>query len=216
MKKDGAGFFNVSASATQSAMTPIIQVVKNNQSNFVYNGSSFGIMVLLRREAITQSADSVKIWACNQGCYDSQFLQQGGSDVDGTYSILTNLPFYSEYKSNPALKTLVAQLGGVDKLNSNSVSAYTAALLFQDAAAKAVANGGTLTRQSLLDAVKTETRFDAQGIIGPTDVGNRKSQTCIVMAQVKKGKWVRVLAGQARHVQLQPEERPRAAAGPLT
>jgi hypothetical protein len=56
---------------------------------------------------------------------------------------------------------------------------------------KAVANGGTLTRQSLLDALKNEHRFTAQGIVGPTDVGGRVPSPCVVVAQVKGGKWVR-------------------------
>jgi hypothetical protein len=192
IKKDGAGFYDTTAQAPQSALTPIVQVVKNNQSNFVYNGEAFGTMVLLRREAKLQGVNSVKIWACNQGCYDANFLQQGGADIEGTYTVLTTLPFFTEYKSNPALKALVGQLGGLGKLNSDGVAAYTGALLFQDAAQKAVASGGTLTRQTLFNALKTEHHFTAQGVIGPTDIASRKSQTCIVMAQVKNGKWVRV------------------------
>ncbi|HZP28578.1 MAG TPA: ABC transporter substrate-binding protein [Acidimicrobiia bacterium] len=192
IKKDGQGFYDVSASSQQSALTPIVQVIKSNNSTFVYNGSSFGIMVLLRREATLQGVNTVRIWACNQGCYDSAFLKQGGADVEGTYSILTTLPFLTEYKSNPTLKALVKELGGPANLNANAVGALTGALLFQDAAEKAVANGGTLTRKSLLDAVKTEHRFDAKGIIGPTDVGDHQPPGCIVMTQVKNGQWVRV------------------------
>ncbi len=112
--------------------------------------------------------------------------------MEGTTSILTTLPFYSEYKSNASLKTLVQQLGGVDKLNGNGVESWLAALLFQDAVQKAIAGGGTLNRQSLLAAVKTEHAFTGQGIVGPIDVGNHGQPGCIVMAQVKNGKWVRL------------------------
>ncbi len=191
IKKDGEGFFLVSASSPQSALTPIIQAAKDAESNFVYNSSSFSLMVLLRREAKLQGLDSVKIWACNQGCYDNEMIKQGGADVEGNYSILTTLPFYSEYKQNPSLKALVRELGGIDNLTSNSINAYVAALLFQEAAEKAVADGGTLTRQSLLDALASIDDFDAQGILGPTDVGNHEPSRCIVMTQVKNGKWVR-------------------------
>ncbi len=191
IKKDATGFYTVSAMAPQSALTPFVAAVKSNNSNFVYQGDAFTVMVELRREAIAQGVNSVKVWACNQGCYDSQFLAQGGSAVDGTYSILTTLPFYSEYSSNASLKTLVKQLGGVSKLNGNGVEAWLAALLFQDAVGKALASGGTLNRASLLTALKTEHSFTAQGILGPTDVGNHQQPHCIVMAQVKGGKWVR-------------------------
>jgi hypothetical protein len=191
IKKDGTGFYDVTAQLPQSALTPFIQAVKANNSNFVYNGESPGIMVELRREAVLQGVNSVKVWACNQGCYDAGFLQQGGADVEGTYSVLTTLPFYSEYNANASLKSLVGQLGGVDKLNENGLEAWLAALVFQGAAQQALANGGTLTRQSLLAAVKTEHAFTGQGIVGPTDVGGHRAPTCIVMAQVKNGKWVR-------------------------
>ena len=117
--------------------------------------------------------------------------QQGGSDVEGTQSVITTLPFYTEYKLNPTLKKLVAAVGGVDKVDSNAVASWLAALLFQDAAGKATANGGTLSRQSLLDALKQEHAFDADGIMGATDIGNHIPPGCIVMTQVKNGKLVR-------------------------
>jgi hypothetical protein len=192
VKKDDAGFYDVSARSQQSVLTPIVKVIKDNSSTFVYNGSSFAIMAMLRREAKLQGVDSVKVWACNQGCYDNEFLKQGGSDVEGTTSILTSLPFYSEYKANPTLKTIVKELGGPDKVTGNSVNALVAGLLFQDAAAKAIAGGGTLDRASLLAALKAEHDFDANGIIGPTNIGNRDPQQCIVLTEVKNGKWVRI------------------------
>jgi ABC-type branched-subunit amino acid transport system substrate-binding protein len=191
IKKDGEGFYDVSARSPQSALTPFVQVVKNNNSNWVFDGTSYGIMALMRKEAVLQGVNSVKVWACNQGCYDVAYLQQAGADAEGTNAELSSLPFYTEYKSNASLKTLVGALGGVEKLNGNALTSWIAGLLFQDAAGKAIANGGTLTRQSLLDALKTENRFDAQGIIGPTDIGNHGISPCLVVAQVKSGKWVR-------------------------
>jgi ABC-type branched-subunit amino acid transport system substrate-binding protein len=189
--KDGEGVYDVFARDPQSALTPKIQVVKQSGSTFVYNGSSAAMMVLARREANLQGVNTVKVWACHQGCYDQAFLEQGGADVEGTHSSLLNLAFYTDYKSNPALRSLAKEIGGVGKMNSYGVSALIAALLFQDAAEKAVAGGGTLTRQSLFDALKSEHDFDAQGVIGPVDIGNHATPRCIVMAQVKDGKWVR-------------------------
>jgi hypothetical protein len=189
--KDAEGVYDVFARDPQSALTPKIQVVKQSGSTFVYNGSSASMMVLARREANLQDVDTVKVWACHQGCYDQAFLEQGGADVEGTHSSLLNLAFYTDYKSNPALRSLAKELGGVEKMNSYGVSALISALLFQDAAEKAVADSGTLTRQSLFDALADMHDFDAQGVIGPVDIGNRATPHCIVMAQVKDGKWVR-------------------------
>ena len=47
--------------------------------------------------------------------------------------MITTLPFYTEYKLNPTLKKLVAAVGGIDKVDSNAVASWLAALLFQDA-----------------------------------------------------------------------------------
>jgi ABC-type branched-subunit amino acid transport system substrate-binding protein len=189
IKKDGEGFYDVFSRDPQSAMTPIVQTIKQNNSTFAKNGGNK--MADLRKEATLQGANSVKVWACNQACYAQLTVEQGGADVNDTQILLSTIPFYSEYKSNPTLKKLVAAVGGIDNVDFNSVSALVAALLFQDAAEKAVANGGTLTRQSLFDALKQETKFDADGIIGPTDIAGKQPSPCIVMTQIKDGKFVR-------------------------
>jgi hypothetical protein len=189
--KDGEGFYDVSARAQQSELTPLIQTVKNKNSTWVYNGTAPGIMALLRKEAVIQGADSVKVWACNQGCYDGLYLDQAGAEAEGTHATLQFLPFYTDYKNNASLRTLAKAMGGVDKLSGNGVSTWMAALLFQDAVEKAVATGKPLTRQTLLEALKNEHSFDAQGIAGAADVGNHQISPCFVVAQVKNGKWVR-------------------------
>jgi hypothetical protein len=56
IKKDGQGWYDISASSPQSALTPFVQVIKNNPSTFAYNGSSAGIMVLLRKEAASRAS----------------------------------------------------------------------------------------------------------------------------------------------------------------
>jgi hypothetical protein len=89
------------------------------------------------------------------------------------------------------MKQLVKAVGGIDKVDSNAVASWLAALLFQDAAKKAVASG-TLSRQTIFDALKQENKFDASGIMGPTDVANHLPPHCIVMTQVKNGKLVRI------------------------
>jgi Periplasmic binding protein len=188
IKKDGEGFYDVFQQAPQSAMTRIVAAIKANNSTFAYSGSNK--MLDLRKEATLQGVTSVKVWGCTQACYSQDFVAQGGNDVEGTQSVITTLPFYTEYRRNPTLKRLVTAVGGIDKVDSNAMASWLAALLFQDAAKKAVATG-TLSRQSLFDALKQETKFDASGIMGPTDVAHHTPPNCIVMTQVKNGKLVR-------------------------
>ncbi len=189
IKEDGKGIYDVFQRDPQSAMTPVVQAIKQNNSTFAYSGSDK--MLDLRKEATLQGVTSVKVWGCTQACYSQAFVDQGGSDVEGTQSVITTLPFYTEYKSNPTMKKLVAAVGGIKKVDSNAVASWLAALLFQDAVGKATANGATLSRESLFGALKQEHAFDADGIMGATDVANHMPPRCIVMTQVKNGKLVR-------------------------
>jgi ABC-type branched-subunit amino acid transport system substrate-binding protein len=192
IKKDGQGYYALSGAAPQSALTPFIQVLKSSGSTFAYDDVTPPSMVLLRREAQLQGVKSVKIWECNSGCYDPSFAQQGGAAVNGTYAMLLDLPYLSDYKVSPVLSKLVTQLGGLNNLNNNALNSYVMALLFQDVVQKAVANGGTLNRQTLFTALKNEHSFNAGGLIGPTDVGNRTPSTCDVIVQLQNGVWKRV------------------------
>ncbi len=191
VKADGTGFFPEPGAAPQSALTPVVARMKSSGSTFVYLGGTPSNSILLEREAKLQGVNSVKVWACDSGCYDSSFITQGGSTVNGTYANLNNLPFYTDYQSSPALSALVKQLGGVNNLNNNALNSYETALLFQDVVQKVAASGATLDRQTLFAALKNEHSFNAGGIIGTTDIGNHVPSPCVVVAQVQNGQWAR-------------------------
>jgi ABC-type branched-subunit amino acid transport system substrate-binding protein len=190
--KDGQGFYSSTGAAPQSALTPLVQVMKQANATFGYGGATPPNTILLRKEAKLQGLNSVKVWACNSGCYDTTFIQQGGSAVDGEYALLNYLPFLTDSASNPVLADLIARVGGLAGINGNALGSFNDALLFQDAVTKAVANGGTLDRQTFFAAMNKETAFDADGIIGPTNVAARTPSPCIAIAQVQNGQWRRV------------------------
>jgi len=198
IKKDGAGFYGASGTDPQSAMIPVVQAAKRSGSTFVADGVTPPNMVLLRREAQLQGASSVKAWLCVAGCYASYFLTTGGSAVNGTYQTMTTIPFFTEYAKNPTLAAVVSKLGGINNLDSNSLASYVEALLFQDAVTKAVANGGQLTRESLFKVLRTEeTSFNADGIIGATNVSGHQFSPCFVLTQVQNGQFQRVYPSAA-------------------
>jgi ABC-type branched-subunit amino acid transport system substrate-binding protein len=192
IKPDGQGFYALSGAAPQSAYTPFIQQIKSSGSTFVYDDTTTASMVLLRREAQLQGVNSVKVWECNSGCYDPSFYAQGGATVNGTYAMLLELPYLSDYKINPTLDKLITELGGVANFNNNALDSFIEALLFQDAVEKATANGGTLDRATLFTALNNEHSFTADGIVGPTNIGGRVGPTCEVLVQLQNGVWNRV------------------------
>jgi len=193
IKKDGQGFYPLSGGVPQSALTPFVQQVKASGSTFVYDDTTTQSMVLLRKEAKLQGVNSVKVWECNSGCYDPSFYQQGGPTVNGTYASLLELPYLSDYKTNPNLDKLITDLGGLNNFNNNALGSYVMALLFQDAVNKVVASGQTLDRQSLFNVLNhDETAFTADGIIGPTDISGHVGSNCQVLVQLQNGVWNRV------------------------
>lgn len=194
--KDGQGFYAESGTAPQSALTPLIQVIKQNQSTFGYGGATTANAVLIRKEARLQGVSSVKVWAC-QGCYDSSFIAQGGAAVDNEYTATAYLPFYTDWQGNAALKSLVNAVGGVNNIDGNSLMSYVDALLFSDAVTKAIANGGTLDRQTFFTAMGKETAFDAQGVTGPTNYAAHVVSPCIAISQVQNGQWKRAFPAKA-------------------
>jgi hypothetical protein len=192
MKKDGQGIYTPSALSPQSQLTPFVQVLKQNQSTFMWGGATPAQTILIRREAKLQGVNSVKLWACDTACYDSSFITEGGADADGEYVTTNYLPFYTDADANPQLKALISQMGGINKINGEAIESYVMALLFQDAVVKATANGGTLDRQTLFAALNSETDFDADGIVGPTNIAAHEPSPCDAISQVVNGQWKRV------------------------
>ena len=70
-------------------------------------------MVLMRKEAALQGLTGVKVWDCGVRCYDKQFINAGGADVEGQYVDTLFLPFYSkaDQKANPMLANFVKYVG---------------------------------------------------------------------------------------------------------
>jgi len=62
-----------------------------------------------------------------------------------------------------------------------------------------------LTRQALLDQIANTHDFDAGGIIGATDVGNRSGSPCMMMVQVVDGKWKRIFPEEPYTFDCNPE-----------
>jgi ABC-type branched-subunit amino acid transport system substrate-binding protein len=193
IKADGKGFYALSGAAPQSALTPFIQQIKSSNSTFVYDDTTTANMVLLRKEAQLQGVSSVKVWECNSGCYDPSFYAQGGAAVNGTYAMLLELPYLSDYKVNPSLNKLITDLGGLSNFNNNAFGSYTMALLFQDAVNKVIASGQTLDRASLFTVLNNdETAFTANGTLGATDISHHVGSNCSVLVQLQNGVWNRV------------------------
>ncbi len=183
----------VSGADTQTAYTPRVQLARQKNSTFVYDGSNDVAMVRMRKEADAQGLTTVKVWGCSIACYTKAFLAQGGSDVEGTYISMGFLPF--EEASYNAEDQNYVNAVSYAKADSFGADGWQAAVAFEDAVNAVVAKDGPngLTRANLLTALKGIQNFNAHGWIGtPTGQAPGSISPCFMVLQVQNGKFARV------------------------
>jgi hypothetical protein len=178
----------VSGFDTQTAYTPRVQIIKADGSDYVFNGSNDVAMIRMRKEAVAQGVNGVKVWACTLACYTSTMLSEGGSAVDGTYLSIGFLPF-EEAASNPQDQAYVSS---VPSQTTWGAQGWQAALAFKQVIDKIVATGGpnAITRSAILNGLRTIGQFTADGWIGPTNL--RDESPCFLVMRIQGGKFVRV------------------------
>lgn len=183
----------VSGVDPQPAYTPIAQGIKADNSTYVGFGVDYKADILLRRESNIQGVTSVKVWDCTLACYDQRLIEEGGNDVEGQFTNIFFVPL-EEAKQNKAVAAYIKGVGGLQNASAFSVEGWMTGLLFRDVAnavVKADGNNG-LTRARFLEEIKKVHDFDADGLTGGIDIGNRTLGPCFAILQVKNGKWVRV------------------------
>ncbi len=170
-----------------------MQQLKDNSSNYAQSGATSNTTVLLRKEAKLQGVtDPNFIWDCTLQCYDKNLLSQGGADVEGQYVSTLFLPF-EEASTNKTLSQFL-KYTGKDKADGFGIQAYASGLLVSQAIDQIVKADGVngLTRKALFEQLNSINNFNAGGMIGTTNIAERKVTNCYVLTQVKNGKFVRV------------------------
>jgi hypothetical protein len=180
----------------QSAYTPVVNQMKNDDSNYALTTMALSNAVELRSEAQLQGVDDPDIvWECTT-CYDAA-MHDDAEVMDGTYMTLKYLPF-EEAKSNKMLATFLRYVGK-DKANGFSVFGWVAALAFGDAANTTAKTEGVngLTRANLMKSLSGLRDFDAGGMFGTTNVGQRIPTPCFLMEQFRNDEFVRLYPKKA-------------------
>jgi ABC-type branched-subunit amino acid transport system substrate-binding protein len=184
---------DVSSLATQSEYTPVAAAIKESGANYARSGLAVDSTVKLRKEAKLQGVTNVKVWNCSLQCYDQSLLDDGGVDVEGQYVYVPFLPFLGKNKESGTNKLIKAFLKYDKEPDGFGIQAFAAGILFRDAVNKSIGGDpNKLTRKGVLEAVKGIHDFDADGMIGTTDVGAKKSGACYALLQVKNGDFQRV------------------------
>lgn len=188
--------FDMSSRAQQAEYGPAVQAMKDNGSNYAQAAGPFNQTVALRKEAKLQGVTDVDVWDCGTQCYSRQFLEQGGSDVEGQYVDTLYLPFFdpAERKANKTTAAFVKNTGEEEAGGLGAVYAFAAGMAFKEAVDRVVEQHGVngLTRANLFAALDTINEFDAGGLLAPIDLAGRRITDCHVLLQVRDGDFVRV------------------------
>ncbi|MYH72098.1 MAG: ABC transporter substrate-binding protein [Acidimicrobiia bacterium] len=183
----------VSGFTTQAEYGAFLQTMREANSNFAYTGSDDQSMIKWRSEAdaLGLNSDNV-IWMCSQACYTSAFLE-AGAEIEGTYVWLPFLPF-EEAAQNQELADFMAAIDDPFP-PAWAAGSWAAGVLFEQIVNDVVAEGGlnALTRQAVLDRVRSLNSFDVNGWWGPADfTSTEKARPCFVMLQVQDRAFKRV------------------------
>jgi ABC-type branched-subunit amino acid transport system substrate-binding protein len=185
---------SVSGRAPESVYTPVIQKMKADNSNYALSSQAVTGVIAQRQEAQLQGlTDPNIVWMCTLACYHDDSFVKAGDAVNGQYMWLTFLPF--EETAQNAMNANFIKYVGKDKANGFSSWGFTAGLLFEQAAKAVVQNKGKdgLTRANLLAELANIHDFNAGGLVGTVDVGNKIPSSCIMLEQYKgNGKFARV------------------------
>jgi hypothetical protein len=190
--------FGMSGLATQPQYTPLVQAIKQHNSNYARNGLDYKGTVLERKEAAAQGVNNqVKVWDCSVQCYDKRFLGEGGSAVEGQYVWLNALPLEDANQGNtPGVQELDKFLQYDKAPDGFGLQAWVAGEIFARAINDTIAahnnDPNSITRANVLTAIRNIHDFDSNGLIPKIDVGGKQGSTCLVAMQVQNGKFVRI------------------------
>jgi branched-chain amino acid transport system substrate-binding protein len=125
--------------------------------------------------------------------YDSQLPKYlGKANADNLYMPLL-FPLYlgQDSSTNPAVATLIKwqQSTHQELPNLYGVTGWAAGSLFVSALKSA---GGSPSRVALLKALTGTKTFDADGLLPPSNPGDKKGAVCMVIAGIKNDQFVRL------------------------
>jgi Periplasmic binding protein len=189
IKSDGQA--DIHGADPQDKYLPIVSQVQSHGSTIVASAVNDTSQAYMLKESAIQGVSTVKVWDCTTACYSQRFLQTAGAKADGEYVDLPFVPI-EEAKYNPAVKAYLKSVGAAN-VDGNGEQAWAAALFFRDAVNKVVKSDGVngLTRANFLTAARSMHSFNADGLLGTSDIAGKAPTPCFSLFQVKGGKFVR-------------------------
>jgi ABC-type branched-subunit amino acid transport system substrate-binding protein len=166
---------------------PYVQQLKDENIEVVFWTGAYQQSVRLR-QAMQQQGYTPKLYMRDPTDYNPDFVESGGSAVDGTV-VFTNFTPFEEASRNKETALYMSWLQqvrpGADP-TFFGVFSWSAARLFVE---KAIALGGGLDRAALVNAVKSTAKWTANDLHSPQNVGTKQTGDCWRFIQLNDGTW---------------------------
>lgn len=176
-------------SATEFNYAPYVQQLKDKDVQYVqFVGANLHATRLA--QAMTQQGYKPRIFVVTQTQYNNAYIEAGGDSVDGTYLPLPHALFAGSSNAELNLyRSWLAQVNPSAEPTTFGVFAWSATRLFVE---KAIGLGGKLSRDTLIEAVRSERSWDANGLHSAMNVGGKTTYKCLDIVQLDGDTWKKV------------------------
>jgi ABC-type branched-subunit amino acid transport system substrate-binding protein len=167
---------------------PYVQQMKDKGVKYVQFLGAYQQAVRLA-QAMQQQGFKPDAFVLDPTGYDPRYVQSGGSAVEGT-KIFINIAMFEEARSNKEMALYQQWLQQVKPGATPTffgVFSWSATRLFVE---QAIALGGRLTRQTLVDRVRTVDNWTSNGLHSPQHTGPKETGDCWRWITLKGGSWV--------------------------
>jgi ABC-type branched-subunit amino acid transport system substrate-binding protein len=172
-----------------SGLNGIVNAMKKAGVEYVTYVGDYQTLVQLQTEMKNQQwFPTVRDW--DSVAYSSQYLSTDPEAVEGSL-VFVNTALLEEYQGNQEMQLYMQYLARTApgaKPDYFGLYAWSAGRLFVKAA---IAAGGQLTRKKLFEEIKKIHAWDAYGLHGSHDTGNKMPTGCFAYVQAKGGRFVR-------------------------
>ena len=171
---------------------PYVQQMRDKGIRFVVYLGPYQFTVRLQ-QAMTQQNFDPDVFLQDPTIYDQRYVDEAGSDGDGSYVYSTVELFDNLKVPEMALyRSWLQQIKPGAIPNYYGLYAWSATRLFVE---QALALGGDLTRASLIARLKQVKDWTSNGLHTGQPVGSKATGNCIKIIQLNKGRWSQVSPG---------------------
>jgi ABC-type branched-subunit amino acid transport system substrate-binding protein len=172
---------------------PYVQQLKDKGVKLVNYTGPYQFTVRLQ-QAMQQQGFTPEIFLQDATIQDQRYVEEAGKLAEGVY-VYSQTGLFDDF-SNKEMELYRAWLAQVDpsaEPNTYGVYAWSAARLFVQ---QAVALGGRLNRQTLIQSLAKVKDWTGNGIHAPQQVGAETSADCVAIIQRQGSAWKKVSPGK--------------------